>query len=104
MSSSCSREIKPKPLSALKNFTVPCATKNSFLIATDQPVRPIRTGHSTAWAPWYRSCRPEADRAPDRWAELGQMNGTPPRSRGDRESGFAHVALAVLVVVLVALL
>src|SRR4051794_39246484 len=27
--------MKPKPFSALKNFTVPCATKNPFLLTAD---------------------------------------------------------------------
>src|ERR1700687_2582323 len=29
-SSPCSREMKPNPFSALKNFTVPCATNTRF--------------------------------------------------------------------------
>src|SRR3982751_2831046 len=41
-SSPCSREMKPKPLSALKNLTVPCITK-LFSDTADRPIRSARS-------------------------------------------------------------
>src|SRR5687767_10000293 len=67
-SSPCSREMKPKPFSALKNFTVPVAicTVSSLMVSSDGVPMPTQACPGTAPTPPFGSWPTHADRIGER--------------------------------------
>src|SRR6476646_7591093 len=86
-SSPCSREMNPKPFSALKNLTVPCATNTRFsarqtnqfgLLATSDCTQQSRIGRPRAP---NRVRTPHDSRVSAGLGDLGK-HGLPPRRAG----------------------